>query len=161
MFNAGIITISDSAALGRRIDKSGPIIKRELESGNNFKVLAYTLIPDEKLIIKTTLIEMAENLNLDLIFTTGGTGLSRRDLTPEATKEVIDKEIPGIAMALLVNNLNKTPFSMLSRGIAGLRKQSLIINLPGNPKAVEESLEIILPVLFHALEIIKSESFQH
>ncbi|NPB09483.1 MAG: MogA/MoaB family molybdenum cofactor biosynthesis protein [Thermodesulfobacteria bacterium] len=157
VFTAGVLTLSDKGALGEREDRSGPLIKESLEKAG-FQVLAYRVIPDDYEEILVVLLDWVDRKGLDLIITTGGTGLSPRDVTPEATRAAIEREVPGIAEAIRLEGLKHTPRAMLSRGIAGIRKQSLIINLPGSPKAVEESMQVILPVLFHALEKIKGVS---
>ena len=156
-FSAGVLTLSDKGALGEREDLSGPLIKEALKEAG-FQVLAYRILPDDYEEILVVLVDWVDRKGLDLIITTGGTGLSPRDVTPEATKAAIEREVPGIAEAIRAEGLKHTPYAMLSRGIAGIRKQSLIINLPGSPKAVEESLQVILPVLRHALEKIKGST---
>jgi len=149
----GILTISDKGSKGDRIDMSGRVIKEIVEEKLEARVEKYEVVPDEKKAIIEKLKEMVNN-GIDLIFTTGGTGLSPRDVTPEATREVIDKEVPGIEETMRMKGLEKTPHSMLSRGVAGISKGSLIVNLPGSPKAVRESLEVVLPAIPHALDII-------
>jgi len=149
----GILTMSDKGSRGERIDESGSLIKeltRELGD-----VVAYEIIPDEKELIKKKLVEYSEKV--DLILTTGGTGLSPRDVTPEATMEVIDRFIPGIGEAMRYEGLKKTPRAMLSRAVAGVRGKTLIINLPGSPRAVRENLEVILSVIPHAIEKIQGD----
>jgi molybdenum cofactor synthesis domain-containing protein len=147
----GILTISDKGSRGEREDKSGPEIGRLIAS-LPARVAAYEIIPDEEDLIYRKLVEYADEKKVDLILTTGGTGLSPRDVTPEATRRVIHREIPGIAEAIRVEGLKATPTSMLSRAVAGLRFQTLIVNLPGSPRAVRENLSYILPVLKHAIE---------
>ena len=151
--NAGILTISDKASKGEREDKSGKAIQ-EILSQAGFEIAEYQIVPDEPELIKKYLIEWSDK-NIDLIITTGGTGFAPRDQTPEATKEVIEREAPGISEAIRFYGLQKTPRAMLSRGVAGIRKSSLIINLPGSEKAVRESLSAILPALEHGIEILK------
>ncbi len=151
MFSVGILTISDKGSRGEREDLSGPEICR-LIAPLDVRVDAYEIIPDEEEIISGKLREYADGKRLDLILTTGGTGLSPRDVTPEATRKVLDKEIPGIAEAMRAEGMKITPMSMLSRAVCGIRGCSLIINLPGSPRAVRENLTVILPVLPHALE---------
>ena len=151
--SVGILTVSDKGSKGERIDTSGGVIKEIVEQKLAALVKKYEVVPDEKGAIIEKLKEMV-NDRIDLIFTTGGTGLSPRDVTPEATMEVIEKEVPGIEEAIRMKGLEKTPHSMLSRGVAGVAKGSLIINLPGSPKAVRESLEVVLPAIPHALDII-------
>ncbi len=150
----GIVTASDRGSRREREDKSGEVIKTEVE-GIGGRVVAYEVVPDDLYILKETLIEFCDLRKLDLIFTTGGTGFSARDITPEATREVIEKEAPGLAEAMRAGSLRKTPRAMLSRAVAGIRGSTLIINLPGSPRAVRECLEVILPVLPHAIEILR------
>lgn len=152
--NVGVLTISDRSFRGERKDESGPAII-EIIKKNLWTVSKYEIIPDEKEIIKKKLIEMVDSLNIDLIITSGGTGVSHRDVTPEATSEVGEKEIPGFAEVMRAKSLNKTPHAMLSRAKAVIRKNSIIINLPGSPKAVNECLETILPAIPHAVEVLK------
>lgn len=155
MITAGILTLSDKGSKGEREDQSGSIIKEMLKSiGAEIKL--YDILPDEKELIKNKLIQYSSQV--DLIITTGGTGLSPRDVTPEATLEVIDKQIHGITEAMLIEGLKKTQRAMLSRAVAGIRGSCLIINLPGSPKAVKENLEVIIDVLPHAIEKIKGDT---
>jgi molybdenum cofactor synthesis domain-containing protein len=151
LFSVGILTISDKGSRGEREDLSGPEIRLALSS-LPARVEAYEVIPDEEEIIARKLIEYADRKGLNLILTTGGTGLSPRDVTPEATRKVLDKEVPGIAEAMRAEGLKITPTAMLSRAAAGIRGRSLIINLPGSPRAVRENLMVVLPALRHALE---------
>ena len=160
MINIGILTISDKGSKGQRLDKSGETI-RNVVSSMNARVLKYEIVPDEKEIIVDTLSDWADSLELDVILTTGGTGLSKRDVTPEATLSIVDREVPGISEAMRVKSLEKTPTAMLSRAVVGQRGECLIINLPGSTKAVKECLEVIMPVLPHAMEIIKGEVTEH
>ncbi|AEH45388.1 molybdenum cofactor synthesis domain protein [Thermodesulfatator indicus DSM 15286] len=153
-YTAGVLTLSDKGALGEREDTAGPLIKEALQK-EGFDVVAYRILPDDYEEILVVLVDWVDRKGIDLIVTTGGTGLAPRDVTPEATKAAIEREVPGIAEAIRMEGMRHTPYAMLTRGIAGVRKQSLIINLPGSPKAVEESLEVILPVLNHALEKLK------
>jgi molybdenum cofactor synthesis domain-containing protein len=156
MFSVGILTISDKGSRGEREDLSGPEIG-EIISDLPAKVEAYEVIPDEEERITQKLIDYVDQKNLDLILTTGGTGLSPRDVTPEATRKVLDKEIPGIAEAMRAEGMKLTPMAMLSRATSGIRCRSLIVNLPGSPRAVRENLIVILPVLKHALEKIQGD----
>jgi len=153
MWRAGILTASDKGARGEREDKSAGAI-REILAGIDVEVESYRLVPDDPEQIKETLIEMCDVEKLDLVLTTGGTGLSPRDNTPEATRAVIQREVPGIPEAMRRESLKKTPRAMLSRSVAGVRHGTLIINLPGSPRAVRECLEVILPALPHGLEIL-------
>jgi molybdenum cofactor synthesis domain-containing protein len=155
MITAAILTLSDKGAKGERQDLAGPLI-REMISKIGATVEYYEIIPDEKELIKEKL--MYYSNKVDLILTTGGTGLSPRDVTPEATIEVIDKEIPGIAEAMRSAGLEKTKRAMLSRAVAGVRGNTLIINMPGSPKAVKEGLEAIVDIISHAVEKIKGSS---
>ena len=156
MITAGIITISDRGWRGEREDISGREVRKLLE-GMSIEVLDYEIIPDEKEIIVDKLIEFTDKRRLDLIVTTGGTGVSPRDVTPDATLEVIEKEVPGMAEAMRRESAALTPHAMISRAVTGIRKNSLIINLPGSPKSVRENLTVILPALRHALEKIKGD----
>ncbi|EGK09125.1 molybdenum cofactor biosynthesis protein B [Kroppenstedtia eburnea] len=160
MWRVGIVTASDKGARGEREDRSGEEIRRLLREPD-FEVSAWEVVPDEQGRIKEVLIRMADTERLDLVLTTGGTGLAPRDVTPEATRDVIGREVPGIPEAMRLASLRKTPFGMLSRGVAGLRGKTLIINLPGSPKAVRECLEAVLPVLPHALETMTGEFGDH
>jgi molybdenum cofactor synthesis domain-containing protein len=156
IFNAGVITVSDKGSRGERVDRSGQEIVSMLKDiGAN---IAYsTIIPDEKDKIKEILIDCTDRMKLDLIITTGGTGVSPRDLTPDATLEVIDKEVPGMAEAMRRVSAAITPHAMISRAVVGIRGRSLIVNLPGSPKAVRENLAVILPALKHAVEKIRGD----
>ncbi len=152
MISVAILTLSDKGSAGEREDLAGPLI-REMITGIGATIEYYEVIPDEKGLIKEKLIDYSKKV--DLVLTTGGTGLSPRDVTPEATREVIDKEIPGIAEAMRSAGLYKTKRAMLSRAVAGVRGNTLIINLPGSPKAVREGLEAIMDVIPHAVEKIR------
>ena len=160
MLNVGIITISDKGAQGQRSDKSGEVIRDAL-SPLDSHVVKYEVIPDEVDIIAGKLSKWADEGSMDLILTTGGTGLSHRDVTPEATLSIVDKVVPGFAEAMRAKTSTITPFAILSRATAGIRGNCLIINLPGSPKAVQECLEVVLPTIPHAIEIIKGEVTEH
>ncbi len=152
----GILTISDRGAAGQRADESGALI-RQIAKQHNFQVACYKLVADEPEDIKRDLLYFSDNLKLDLIFTTGGTGLSPRDITPEVTAALLDKPVPGIAEAMRLAGLKHTPYAMLSRAVCGIRGQSLILNLPGSPKAVAECLAAVMPALPHAVLKIKGD----
>ena len=156
MFSAAIITISDKGSSGRREDLSGPEIKKIIAS-LPAEVKVYEIVPDNKEIIAHKIIQCVDRIGIDLIITTGGTGVSPRDVTPEATREVIEKEIPGMAEVMRSESLKKTPHAMISRAIVGIRRTSLIINLPGSPRAVKENLTAILPALPHTLAKLKGD----
>ena len=155
MIKVAVLTLSDKGSKGQRKDTSGPAIEK-LVKKINAEVVSYDILPDEKPKIKRKLILLCNKA--DLILTTGGTGVSPRDVTPDATKEVIQYEIPGIAETMRSEGLKKTPYAMISRAVAGVRGETLIINLPGSPKAVKENLTVILPVLSHAIEKIKGST---
>jgi molybdenum cofactor synthesis domain-containing protein len=156
MIRVGILTLSDRGSAGDREDKSGPKIE-EIITQLNAQVDYYQIIADDKQQIIGELEKMVAQLELDLILTTGGTGLTPQDVTSEASKEVIEKEVPGIAEAIRAESLKVTRKAMLSRATAGISQESLIINLPGSPKAVKECLNVVLPVLSHAVESIKGQ----
>jgi len=157
MFTVGILTISDKGWRGERQDKSGEVI-REILSGIGAQIANYDIVPDENELIAEKLVKWADEDGVDIIITTGGTGLSPRDITPEATLLVVDRIVPGFAEAMRAESLKKTPHAMLSRAVAGTRGSSLIINLPGSPKAVRECLEVVLPALPHAIETLKGQA---
>ncbi|MHB8156540.1 MAG: MogA/MoaB family molybdenum cofactor biosynthesis protein [Desulfocucumaceae bacterium] len=153
MYRVGILTASDRGAAGEREDLSAAAIK-EIISGLGWQVTAYRIVPDDIDTLKEALIDMADLERLDLVLTTGGTGFSPRDNTPEATRLVIEREVPGIPEVMRAESLKKTPRAMLSRAVAGIRGGTLIINLPGSRKAVVECLEAIVVSLPHGLEIL-------
>ncbi|MCR4435335.1 MAG: molybdopterin adenylyltransferase [Clostridiales bacterium] len=157
MIKVGILTASDKGSRGERTDESGKAIM-EMVGRIEGNVAAYRMVPDERDIIASALKEMADETGVDLILTTGGTGFSPRDVTPEATLDIIERQVPGIPEAMRLKSLQATPRAMLSRGVAGIRNRTLVINLPGSPKAVRESLEVVLPVLRHAIEILKEQT---
>ena len=156
MFNVGILTVSDKGSRGEREDLSSEAIKKAL-SPLNVNVLEQDIVPDEKDLIAQKLSSWSDAGGIDLIVTTGGTGLAPRDVTPEATMSIMDKEVPGFGEVMRAYGLTKVPTAMLSRALAGIRKRTLIINLPGSPKAVTECLEAILPALPHAIETLRGE----
>lgn len=155
MYKIGIVTMSDKGSQGQREDLSGATIK-EMVAGLG-TVEQYRMVPDDPAVIKATLIEFADEHQVDMILTTGGTGLGPRDNTPEATLAVIDRLVPGIAETIRAESLKKTPKAMLSRAVSGTRGRTLIINLPGSVKGVRECLEVVLPVLPHGLEILSGK----
>lgn len=153
MYKVGIITASDKGSIGQREDLSGLIIK-DLVTEYGYVVADYIVLPDDLDIIHSKLVEMSDIQNIDLILTTGGTGFSQRDNTPEATKKAILREAPGICEAIRTYSLTITPRAMLSRAVSGIRNKTLIVNLPGSPKAVKESLDYALDSINHGLEIL-------
>lgn len=157
MFTVGILTISDKGSRGERQDKSGEVI-REILSSMDVRIVNYDIVPDEKELIVEKLVKWVDEDGLDVVITTGGTGLTPRDVTPEATLSVVDRVVPGFAEAMRAESLKKTPMAVLSRAVAGTRGKCLIINLPGSPKAVRECLEVILPALAHAVETLKGQA---
>ena len=159
MIKVGILTISDKGSRGEREDLSGPAI-REMVATLGAEVARYDIVPDERDIISLKLLEWSSE-GLDLVLTTGGTGLGPRDVTPEATRDVIEREVPGMAEAMRSQGLQATSLAMLSRAVVGARGKTLIVNLPGSPKGVRESLAVLLPVLPHAVGILKGEVGEH
>ena len=151
--NIGILITSDRGARGDYEDRSGPLLRNILSAHTSWTVSHYAIVPDEIEIIANQLTSWV-NEGVHLIFTSGGTGFAPRDVTPEATRRVIEREAPGIAEALRADSLRITQHAMLSRGIAGICQQTLIINLPGSPKAIRENLHVLLPVLPHALDLL-------
>ncbi len=156
MYTAGILTISDSASKGEKEDIAGPSISGLLEE-NGFNVLLHKVIPDDRTRIEEVLTNWCDSAGVDLIITTGGTGLSPRDVTPEATLAVLQRIIPGIPEAMRIKGLESTPRAMLSRAVAGTRGETLIINLPGSMSAVRQGMDVILPVLKHLLDKVKGD----
>lgn len=157
MFTLGILTVSDKGSRGEREDVSGKVIK-EMLAALNVNLLKYEVVPDEREVISGRLTEWSDTDGIDLIVTAGGTGLTPRDVTPEATLAVLDRVAPGFVEAMRAESLKQTPMAMLSRAVCGTRGRSLIINLPGSPKAVRECLEIVMPALPHAIETLKGEA---
>ena len=156
MFNIGIITASDKGSRGEREDASGRLIATMLQELGQIR--SYKVVADDAEQISKEMVIMADQLGVDLILTTGGTGLGPRDVTPEATLAVVDRQVPGIAEAMRAKSLEITSRAMLSRAVAGMRNKTLIINLHGSPKGVQECLEVILPALEHGLAIMKGEA---
>lgn len=157
MKRAAIITASDSGYRGEREDLSGPAIKEILER-EGYEVISMDILPDDQVMLAGKLQEIADSEKAELILTTGGTGFSERDVTPEATEEVIERKVPGISEAIRAYSMTITKRAMLSRATAGIRGKTLIVNLPGSPKAVRESLEYIIDALAHGLEILSGEA---
>ena len=156
-FRAGIITASDKGSKGEREDLSGPAIREMIET-NGYEVVSLKVLSDEEEMLYEEMVRLSDEEKVDVIFTTGGTGLSPRDHTPEATLRAATQNVPGIAEAIRAYSLSITPRAMLSRAVSVMRNRTLIINLPGSPKAVKESLEYILPTLAHGIEIMKGEA---
>lgn len=153
MYTVGIITSSDKGSVGEREDKSGQVI-REIVEQNGFTVIKQIILPDEKDQLEKAMKEMADDVKVNLVLTTGGTGFSKRDITPEATKEVIEREAPGICEAIRYFSLKITKRAMLSRAVSGIRKDTLIVNLPGSPKACKEALDFVLEDIKHGIDIL-------
>lgn len=153
-YTVGIITMSDKGAAGKREDKSGPAIREMLENDGRFEIKEQQLLSDDRAALEEALVRLCDKSQLNLILTTGGTGLSPRDNAPEATLAVADRQVPGIAEYMRAKSFEITPKAMLSRGVAVIRRQTLIINLPGSPKAVRENLDFIMPALGHGLDIM-------
>ena len=160
MLTVSILTISDKGARGQRYDESGQII-RDIFSDMGSDIAHYEIVPDELDVIRQKLTDWADSGETDVIISTGGTGLGERDVTPEATLAIVDRTVPGFAEAMRAMSLSKTPMAMLSRATAGVRGKSLIINLPGSPRAVRECLEVVLPAIPHAVDIIKGVVTEH
>ena len=156
---AAVVTLSDKASAGLRADASGPLL-RELLEGVGAVVVGPYVVPDEQAQIEQTLATLADEGDLDLILTTGGTGLAPRDRTPEATRAVADRLAPGFAEAMRAASLSVTPHAMLSRATAAVRGRTLIVNMPGSPKACREHFAVIAPVLDHAIETLRGEAFE-
>ena len=152
----GILTLSDRSARSERADASGPALA-DLVRAQSWSVTKQALLPDDESAIRAELIAWADSGEVDVILTTGGTGFSPRDVTPEATRAIIQREAPGLAEAMRSASLVKTPHAMLSRSVAGIRGKTLIINLPGSPKGALENLQIVIPVLDHAIQLLKED----
>ena len=156
MIRVGVLTISDRSARGEREDLSGPaVVAAVCAQLPGAAAAERAVVPDERAQIAAKLVQWADDLGLDLILTTGGTGFAPRDMTPEATRDVIDREAPGLAEVMRADSLRVTRHAMLSRGVAGMRGRTLIVNLPGSPKAAVENLTTIAPVLPHAIELLR------
>ena len=157
---AAVITISDKGYAGERQDASGPLLAEALRA-MGAEVVEQTIVPDEPDMIARTLITLADEKHLDLVVTSGGTGAAPRDRTPEATRSVIEREMPGLAEVLRFQGYRQTPLAVLSRGIAGIRGRCLIVNLPGSPRAVREGMAVLTPILPHAVQMIRGEHLEH
>ena len=160
MFRLGVLTVSTTGHLGERDDTSGKTIQ-EMLSEPDYQVVLYQVVTDDQEIISDMLVRWCDNEEVDLIMTNGGTGLSPRDVPPEALLSVIDREVPGLPEAMRAATLAKTPMAMLSRSVSGIRGNTLIVTLPGSPKAVAECLAVIKPVLSHALDLLKNQAQGH
>ena len=157
MFGLAVLTVSTSGSQGNRDDSSGQAIKELLE-GDDFEIIRYEIVTDDKDTISAKFIEWAHADDVDIIISTGGTGLGRYDVTPEACLAILDKEVPGMAEAMRAKTLQFTPMAMISRSVAGIRSNTLIITLPGSTKAVKECLDVVMPVIPHSLELLHRES---
>ena len=160
MATFGVLTSSDLGASGQREDVSGQRI-REILTTANFELRRYEVLPDEQDLLEQRLRTWADEDGVDLIVTTGGTGLASRDVMPEATRAVIHREVPGMSEAMHLQTLKHTPLAMVSRSVVGVRGRTLIVNLPGSPKAVQECLEVVLPAIPHALEMLQEHPPAH
>jgi molybdenum cofactor synthesis domain-containing protein len=152
----GILTLSDRSSRGERPDASGPALTHLIQA-ENWLVVKQSLLPDDEAAIREILVTWAESGDVDVILTTGGTGFAPRDVTPEATRAVIEREAPGLAEAMRAASLKVTPHAMLSRIVTGIRRKTLIVNLPGSPKGAVENLQVILPVLPHAIQLLRED----
>ncbi len=153
----GILTISDRSSQGERPDVSGPVLVTIVKDAG-WRVERIDIVPDEMNVIQKKLVEWSDQDIVDVILTTGGTGFTPRDITPEATQQVVQRMAPGLAEAMRAQSLKITPHAMLSRGIAGIRGRTLIINLPGSPKAAQENLAVVIPVLPHAVQLLHNDA---
>jgi len=153
MFTAAVVTISDKGSRGERIDTSGPTLVKMLKA-SGYEVIHECIIPDEFQVIKETLVDLSDKVKANIVLTTGGTGFSPRDITPEATEAIIERRTPGLTELTRMESLKITPKAALSRATSGIRVQTLIINMPGSPKAAREHLEVLLPILDHGLDIL-------
>ena len=151
-----VLTISDRSARGEREDRSGPLLQK-IAQKQGWQVVASDIVPDEQIEIEKRLSAWCDGGEIDLILTTGGTGFAGRDRTPEATLNIVERLAPGLVEAMRMRSLSKTPHAMLSRAVAGIRKRTLIVNLPGSPKAVEENFAVIIPALPHAIQLLRED----
>ncbi len=157
MIQVAILTVSDRSARGERPDASGPVIQQFVRETLGWSVAQTAIVPDDASAICAALSEWCDEAKVNLIFTTGGTGFAPRDVTPEATRAIIDREAPGLAEAMRAASLKVTPHAMLSRAVCGIRGRTLIVNLPGSPKACRENLETIAPALPHAMQLLSED----
>ncbi len=153
MFTASVVTISDKGSRGERVDTSGPTLVKMLKS-SGYDVIHECIVPDEFQVIKETLIDLSDRVKVNIVLTTGGTGFSPRDITPEATEAIIERRTPGLTELARLESLKITPKAALSRATSGIRSKTLIINMPGSPKAAKEHLDVLLPILDHGLDIL-------
>lgn len=158
MFKVAIITLSDKGYEGKREDETGPKLKEYVENNGQYSVVSYTLIKDDSEMLKQELIRICDQNIADLVLTNGGTGFSKRDITPEATKAILEKEIPGISEYMRMKSSEITKKAILSRGVSGIRNNSIIINLPGSPKGAIENLSFVIDSLDHGIDILKGEA---
>ena len=157
---AGVVTVSDKGYAGEREDASGPLLA-DLLREMGAEVVRQTIVPDERAEIERVLTALADEVRVDLVITTGGTGPAPRDVTPEATRAVTEREVPGLAEVLRFEGYRQTPLAVISRGVAGIRGRTLIVNLPGSPKAVREGMETLIPVLPHAIQMLRGVDTEH
>jgi molybdopterin adenylyltransferase len=157
---AAVVTVSDRVTAGEQEDASGPLLANLLRN-MGAQVVSQTIVPDERADIERVLTWLADETQVDLVMTTGGTGPAPRDITPEATAAVIEREMPGLAEVLRFEGYHKTPLAVISRGVAGIRGQTLIVNLPGSPKAVREGMETLVPILPHAIRMVRGVDTEH
>ena len=157
---AGVVTVSDKGFAGEREDSSGPLLANLLRK-MGAEIVSQTIVPDERTEIERELTRLADEARVDLAMTTGGTGPAPRDVTPEATQAVIEREVPGLAELLRFDGYRKTPLAVISRGVAGIRGGTLIVNLPGSPRAVREGMETLAPVLPHAIKMLRGVHTEH
>lgn len=157
---ASVVTISDKASAGEREDASGPLLA-DLLRKIGIQVVMQIVVPDEREEIQRALTDLADREQVDLVVTTGGTGLTPRDVTPEATRDLIERDVPGLAEVLRFDGYRSTPLAVLSRGVSGIRGRTLIINLPGSPKAVREGMETLTPILPHAIKMLRGVNTEH
>ena len=160
IYKTAVITVSDKGFAGKREDITGAELKKMINAHENYEIVITEIVPDERFVIAEKLREITDNGKADLIITNGGTGFSVRDVTPEATLDVIEREARGIAEYMRMQSMNITKRAMLSRGICGIRKQTIILNLPGSPKGACENLGFVIDTLIHALDIVKGNTFE-